>query len=325
MPYQPIENYGLIGNLRTAALVGMDGSIDWLCLPSFDSPSVFAAILDDRKGGRYRIAPPGDGARHKQFYWPNTNILITRFLHPDGIGEVVDYMPVGGAGGAPADQLVRRVRVVHGCMPFRLECRPAFDYARAQHDTSVSGEKARFDGPGLSLGLAASAPLQRDGDGVLADFILSEGQNATFVLRLLDPDNDAGHCPGAAEAEDRFRETVMYWQRWLSRCTYQGRWREMVQRSALALKLMTFEPTGALIAAPTTSLPEDVGGVRNWDYRYTWLRDASFTLYALMRIGFTEEAARFMDWLAARWHEEKSVADSPLLLMYGIDGRAARP
>jgi GH15 family glucan-1,4-alpha-glucosidase len=124
MPYQPIENYGVIGNLRTAALVGMDGSVDWLCLPNFDSPSVFAAILDDGKGGRFRIAPPHDGVRHKQFYWPDTNVLVTRFLHPDGIGEVEDYMPVGGASGAAADQLVRRVRVVRGRMPFRLECRP---------------------------------------------------------------------------------------------------------------------------------------------------------------------------------------------------------
>src|SRR5215203_34018 len=140
MPYQPIEHYGIIGNLLTAALVGLDGSIDWLCLPRFDSSSVFAAILDDARGGRFRIAPPSDDLRYKQFYWPDTNILITRFLHPDGIGEVEDYMPVGGAGGAPVDQLVRRVRVVHGHMPFRLACRPAFYYARARHDTSVAGQ-----------------------------------------------------------------------------------------------------------------------------------------------------------------------------------------
>ncbi len=322
MPYQPIENYGLIGNLRTAALVGMDGSIDWLCLPHFDSPSVFAAILDDEKGGRFQIAPPGDGFRRKQHYWPNTNILITRFLHADGVGVVEDYMPVGGAGGPLADLLVRRVRAVHGQIPFRLACRPAFDYARAKHVTTVDGQSARFDGPALSLRLAASVPLKRDGDGVTADFTLTDGQSATFILRQIDPGRDNGHCPGTGETEARFRETVAYWQRWLSHCTYQGRWREVVQRSALALKLMTFEPTGALVAAPTTSLPEGVGGVRNWDYRYTWLRDASFTLYALMRIGFTEEASRFMDWLAARWHEDTSHSDGPLQLMYGIDGRA---
>src|SRR5688572_492606 len=193
MPYQPIENYGLIGNMHTAALVGMDGSIDWMCIPHFDSPSVFAAILDDRKGGRFRISATGDNIRQKQHYWPNTNILITRFLHADGIGELADYMPVGGDIASPTDQLVRRVRVVHGRMPFRLECRPAFDYARARHDTNINDHGARFDGPGLSMGLAASVPLQRDGDGVLADFVLGEGENATFTLRQLDPGNGIGH------------------------------------------------------------------------------------------------------------------------------------
>jgi GH15 family glucan-1,4-alpha-glucosidase len=134
MPYQPIEHHGVIGNLQTCALVGSDGSIDWLCLPRFDSPSVFGAVLDDAKGGRFRIAPPAcDGLRHKQFYWPDTNILVTRFLHPDGIGEVEDYMPVGGG----VDQVIRRVRVVRGQMPLRLECRPAFDYARAKHETTL--------------------------------------------------------------------------------------------------------------------------------------------------------------------------------------------
>jgi GH15 family glucan-1,4-alpha-glucosidase len=325
MPYQPIEHYGIIGNLHTAALVGMDGSIDWLCLPRFDSPSVFAAILDDAGGGRFRIAPSGEGLasdelRHKQFYWPDTNVLITRFLHPDGIGEVEDYMPVGGAGGSPGDKLVRRVRVVRGRMPFRLECRPAFDYARIPPRISIGDGSARFDGPGLSLGLAASVPLQRDGDGVLADFILNEGQTAAFVLRSIDPGESAGPSPGTDEAEQRFRETVTYWQRWLAHCTYEGRWREMVQRSALTLKLLTYEPTGALIAAPTTSLPERIGGERNWDYRYTWIRDAAFTLYALMRIGFTDEAARFMDWLEARWRERRSASDSPLQPLYAVDG-----
>jgi GH15 family glucan-1,4-alpha-glucosidase len=322
MPYQPIENYGVIGNLRTAALVGMDGSVDWLCLPNFDSPSVFAAILDDGKGGRFRIAPPHDGVRHKQFYWPDTNVLVTRFLHPDGIGEIEDYMPVGGAGGAAADQLVRRVRVVRGRMPFRLECRPAFDYARGHHETHLSEHGARFDGPGLSLGLASTLPLARDGAGVTADFTLGEGESTAFLLRLLDPDRAPGHCPGTGEAEDRFRETVAYWRRWLARCTYRGRWREAVQRSALALKLLTFAPTGAIVAAPTTSLPEGIGGRRNWDYRYTWIRDAAFTLYAFLRIGFTEEATHFMDWLEARWREGESSCAGPLQLMYGVDGRS---
>ena len=169
--YQPIENYGVIGNLRTAALVGMDGSIDWLCLPHFDSPSVFAAILDDQKGGRFRIAPAGKQFRRKQFYWPDTAVLITRFLDDDGVGEVEDYMPVGGTGTVP-DELVRRVRVVRGRMAFRLECLPAFDYARAPHQLHLGPLGARFDGPGLSLDLAAPMPLLRDGAGVVGEFTL---------------------------------------------------------------------------------------------------------------------------------------------------------
>jgi GH15 family glucan-1,4-alpha-glucosidase len=318
--YQPIENYGVIGNLRTAALVGMDGSIDWLCLPHFDSPSVFAAILDDQKGGRFRIAPAGEDFRRKQFYWPDTAVLVTRFLDDDGVGEVEDYMPVGSSGTVP-DELVRRVRVVRGRVAFRLECRPAFDYARAAHQVDLGPQGARFDGPGQSLDLAAPVPLQRDGAGVVADFTLGEGENATFVLRRLGPDDRPGHCPGVGEAEELFRDTVAYWRRWLSKSTYTGRWREMVHRSALTLKLLSFEPTGAIVAAPTCSLPEAIGGQRNWDYRYTWIRDAAFTLYGLLRIGFTEEAARFRDWLKDRWQEAGGNGTGPLQLMYGIDGR----
>jgi GH15 family glucan-1,4-alpha-glucosidase len=319
--YQPIENYGVIGNLRTAALVGMDGSIDWLCLPHFDSPSVFAAILDDRKGGRFRIAPAGDDFRRKQFYWPDTNILVTRFLHDDGVGEIEDYMPVGGSSKMP-DELIRRVRVVRGQVPFHLECRPAFDYARAGHNCRLISGGACFDGPGMSLGLAAPIPLRPDGTGMVADFTLRAGDKATFVLRRLTAEDEAGRCPGADEAEDLFRDTVAYWRRWLAHCSYTGRWREMVSRSALTLKLLSFEPSGAIIAAPTCSLPESIGGPRNWDYRYTWIRDAAFTLYGLLRIGFTEEAARFRDWLQKRSQEGESRGDGPLQVMYRIDGRA---
>jgi GH15 family glucan-1,4-alpha-glucosidase len=317
--YQPIEDYGIIGNMRTAALVGMDGSIDWLCLPYFDSPSVFAAILDDRKGGRFKIAPACDHFRRKQYYWPDTNILVTRFLHADGVGEVEDYMPVGDSA---SDETIRRVRTVRGELPFRLECRPAFDYARATHETHVTEHGVRFDGPGLSLGLASSVPLTADGAGVSAEFTLKEGQDATFRLKLLEPNDDHGPALGLAAAEDLFRNTVRYWQRWLSRCTYKGRWREQVERSALVLKLLAFEPTGAIVAAPTCSLPESIGGPRNWDYRFTWIRDAAFTLYSLDRIGFTEEAVRFKDWLKDRWQFADGRGTGPLQPIYGIDGRA---
>jgi GH15 family glucan-1,4-alpha-glucosidase len=319
--YQPIANYGLIGNLRTAALVGMDGSVDWLCLPHFDSPSVFAAILDDTRGGRFRIAPALDGVENKQLYWPDTAILVSRFLHADGVGEVEDYMPDGGTRPVP-DELVRRVRVVRGRIPFHLECRPAFAYALAAHETHIGKHGARFDGPELSLGLASPVPLHRDGTGVKADFTLGEGDKLTFVLRRLNPRERTGECPAVGEAEELFRDNVSYWRRWLSKCTYVGSWREMVHRSALTLKLLSFQPTGAIVAAPTCSLPEVIGGVRNWDYRYTWIRDAAFSLYGLLRIGLTEEATRFMDWLEARWREGKSEGEAPLQLMYAINGRA---
>lgn len=322
MAYQPIENHGVIGNLRTAALVSLHGSIDWLCLPRFDSPSVFCSILDDEKGGHFTIAPAiCDGVRRRQLYWPDTNVLITRSLHPDGIGEVEDYMPIGGQR-TWRDQLIRRVRSVRGRMRFRLECCPAFDYARAATETELVPVGARFSGGGMLLSLVASVPLQRAARGVTAEFTLEEGEQAVFILRLPDSREAAEDCPGLGEAEEAFRATVAYWQRWLGQCTYRGRWREMVHRSVLTLKLLTYEPTGAIIAAPTTSLPEGIGQHRNWDYRFTWIRDAAFIIYAFLRVGFTEEAARFMDWLSARWSEQHSHADSPLQLMYAIDGRS---
>jgi GH15 family glucan-1,4-alpha-glucosidase len=320
MTYQPIENYGIIGDLHSVALVGMDGSIDWLCLPSFDSPSVFAAILDDEKGGRFKIAPTSDNVTPKQLYWPDTNVLITRFFTPEGVAEVTDYMPihpsVNGHGG---HQLIRRIKVVRGEMNFRMECSPAFNYARDDHKTEISEGGAFFRSGQVSLGLAADVPLKAEGNRAVAEFSLREEQMAVFVLRQIEAGADSGFSLSEREEEEIFMQTVEYWRRWLSQCTYQGRWREMVQRSALTLKLLTYEPTGAIVAAPTTSLPEGIGGERNWDYRYTWIRDAAFTLYGLLRIGFTEEAAGFMGWLEDRCYEPKP--DGLLQLMYGIDGR----
>ena len=311
MPYQPIENYGVIGDLRTAALVGKNGSLDWLCLPHFDSPSVFGAILDDSKGGRFHIAPTYEGVTTKQLYWPDTNILVTRFLSPEGVAELIDFMPVGGE-----QQLVRRVRCVRGEVTFRALCQPAFNYARDPHAVDLTAEGAVFRAENFSLALATLLPLQREGEGVSADFSLREGETASFVLAPLASNDAVRPCPSEEKMEGLFQATVAYWRGWLSKCTYQGRWREMVQRSALALKLLTFAPTGAIVAAPTCGLPETLGGERNWDYRYTWIRDAAFSLYGLLRIGFTEEAAAFMDWLS-----EHCLADSPdgsLNLMYRI-------
>ncbi len=320
MGYQPIENYGLIGNMHTTALVGMDGSIDWFCLPHFDSPSVFAGILDHQKGGRFKISPTDGGVRYKQFYWPDTNVLVTRFLSPDGVGQIIDFMPVGISKEDPrANALVRRVQTVRGSMSFRMDCTPAFNYARDRHDTKLHNNGATFHTPALGLGLASPFALKQDGATVKTDFTLQEGQVVVFVLRQLESDEEQLAPCTDYEGTDLFASTVQYWRGWLARCTYTGRWREVVYRSALTLKLLTFEPTGAIVAAPTCSLPEGIGGERNWDYRYTWIRDAAFTLYGLLRIGFTDEAAQFMHWIEARCRELEP--DGSLQIMYGIDGR----
>ena len=321
MTYQPIQEYGIVGDMHSAALVGTDGSIDWLCFPHFDSPSVFAAILDDEKGGRFKIAPAGEEAARKQLYWPDTNVLITRFFSPDGVGEIIDYMPVGVPdNGHGYHQLVRRVRVVRGEMSFRVECSPAFDYAREEHETEITDEGACFRSPDLGLGLTTRVPLEENAGSAVADFTLGGGETAVFVLREIEPGGGCGVSFSEEEEDELFKQTVEYWRRWLSKCTYTGRWREVVQRSALVLKLLTFEPTGAIVAAPTMGLPEGVGGERNWDYRYTWIRDSAFTLYGLLRIGFTEEARAFMGWIEARC--QNSGPDGSLQLMYGIDGKS---
>ncbi|MGH9353403.1 MAG: glycoside hydrolase family 15 protein [Terriglobia bacterium] len=317
MMYQPIEDYGIIGNMLTAALVSKEGSIDWMCWPRFDSPSVFAAILDDQKGGRFQIAPAADGFKTQQFYWPDTNVLITRFLGAGAAGEVIDFMPMFPASPQQPDEarpLIRLVRSTRGAMRFRLACRPAFNYARDGHETKITAEGAAFDSPGLSLTLESSIPLKAEGDGVTADFSLETGQTAAFRL--------AREQSGLAlpqQAVDLMEQTVAYWQQWLARCAYQGRWREWVHRSSLALELMVYEPTGAIVAAPTTSLPEWVGGGRNWDYRCSWIRDSAFTVYGLLRVGLNDEALRFMGWIEARCREVER--DGTLQTVYGIDGR----
>ncbi|MEQ7129131.1 glycoside hydrolase family 15 protein [Actinopolymorpha sp. B11F2] len=321
--YLPVADHGLVGDLRTVALVGTDGTIDWYCCPSFDAPSVFAAILDADRGGAFElcaIAP----ARTKQFYFPDTNVLITRFFTEDGVGEIQDFMPVSESSEADRHRLIRRVVCVRGTIPFRARVAPRFGYAAQQHTLRMLDPMALFESEALSLALTATVPLECDGLDVRAEFRLTQGESEVFALDRVSGEVPPRGCPHA-EAEREFTATVAFWRRWLSASRYRGRWREMVHRSALTLKLLTYAPTGAIVAAPTTSLPEHIGGERNWDYRYLWVRDAAFCVYALLRLGFTEEAAQFMSFLTERIDLHADRPSGPLQIMYGIDGRTDLP
>ncbi|KAJ1926070.1 hypothetical protein IWQ60_004115 [Tieghemiomyces parasiticus] len=388
--YLPIESYGIIGNLRTAALCSLDGAIDFFCYPVFDSPSLFARLLD----------------KDKQQYLPNTNMLNTKFQCEDGVGEVVDFMPRPSSASATRKLpllpwLVRRVTTVRGRLTYKVECFPAFNYALDEHITELSpvghhnsdyeGKSAytegiiapvkathAFSGSGAEeMGYRSvviqdrvvfrSASLTMDlrcvaiskegevptvtwdiedrpetghkGPGVTCEITLDEGQEVYFILReppythsqcqrVNDPKFHFGVDMPAFSVKDPtltaglmiflFSETFRYWAKWIGQSTYKGRWRESVNRSALTLKLLTYEPTGAVVAAVTFSLPEEIGGTRNWDYRFTWVRDSAFTLYALMRLGMTEEAHAYMNFLTKLFSERN--ADGSLQIMYTIHG-----
>ncbi|HUK69448.1 MAG TPA: glycoside hydrolase family 15 protein [Streptosporangiaceae bacterium] len=325
--YPNISDHGLIGDLQTAALVTTDGTIDWFCSPRFDSPSMFACLLDANRGGHFRIAPDRDDYVSRQLYLPDTAILITRFMTPDGVGEVLDFMPVIHGAATDKHRIVRVLRVVRGTMRFVVDLQPRFDYGRQPHKLELSENGAVFHADGFELTLHSvgttgtslqdqGITLQRDGDGVRAARTLRAGQTGGLVLESMGGPPER-IPPG--QLERLTQETERFWRDWLYQSSYTGRWREMVARSAMTLKLMTYAPTGAVVAAPTTGLPEQVGGERNWDYRYTWIRDGSFSIYALLGLGFAEEAAGFAAWLRDR-ASEGSGGERPLKIMYRVDG-----
>ncbi|HEX7860618.1 MAG TPA: glycoside hydrolase family 15 protein [Verrucomicrobiae bacterium] len=314
---EAIENHAIIGDLNTVALVALNGSIDFMCFPRFDSPSIFAALLDPEKGGHFSIAPELNNARHKQIYLPDSNILLTRFLSVDGVVEISDFMPV--EQGAGAHNLVRRVKCVRGEANIRMVCAPRFDYGRAKHRLERNSNDVIFISEGedgTQLRLRSAVPLEIENGDVVATFRLKATEFAWFILESTD-------APVVPDPEryvsESFKQTLNYWRDWIGRCRYHGRWREMVHRSALTLKLLVSQPHGSLVAAPTFGLPEVIGGVRNWDYRYTWIRDASFTIYALMRLGYMDEARAFNRWIEQRCAELNP--DGSLQIMYGVDGR----
>ncbi|MGM0928960.1 MAG: glycoside hydrolase family 15 protein [Actinomycetota bacterium] len=325
--YPLIADHGLIGDLQTTALVSTDGTLDWFCSPRFDSPSIFASLLDNERGGHFSTRPREEAFATKQLYMPDTAILITRFLTEAGVGELVDFMPIISTAPSQEHRLVRLVKCVRGRMSFDIEVVPRFDYGRQSHELSVSEAGAVFDAGDTRLSLSVireedDERLGRHGStdegGLKVVLDLEEGQMRGVVLET-GPDV-APTLMNPAQAQQLADDTAHFWQEWLSQSTYTGRWREELERSAITLKLLTYAPTGGLVAAPTAGLPEEVGGERNWDYRFTWVRDGSFSVHALARMGFTDEAVAFSRWLLDRFTERREGAAYPLDIMYRLDG-----
>ncbi len=317
--YQPIENYGVIGDLNTVALVGLNGSIDYMCFPFFDSPTIFAALLDINRGGCFQINPLIQDSKNKQLYIPDTNVLLTRFLSQNGISELTDFMPVEDMYEGKI--LMRRITNIKGELRYCMNCKPRFNYARSEHKANMHNNSIIFESEGEDhtvLRLKSNVKLEiKNGDG-FAEFTLKPGESADFILELVK-DGKPFDFNLSDLVTNKLYETMNYWKSWIDASHYKGRWREAVNRSALVLKLLTSYDYGSIIASPTFGLPEYIGGTRNWDYRYTWIRDASFTIYAFLNLGYTKEAEQFMKWVEKKCED---IGDAGNLgLMYTIDGK----
>jgi GH15 family glucan-1,4-alpha-glucosidase len=317
-PYLSIQDYAVIGNGLTAALVSRDGSIDWACFPRFDSPSVFGRILDAGIGGSWSIAPT-DRFTTERCYLDDTNVLRTLFHTAGGTAEVIDFMPTAGSGPERLGEsaIVRIVRGLVGLVPFRLVFDPRFDYARTQPEWCLDvplGAQALWGEQSLTL--STDIPVRLDGGCVQAEFAVTPGREIRFCAAYREPPPMFWGEEPVNDARRWQAETEAYWRGWLERCKYRGPHDALVRRSMLALKLLDHAPTGGIIAAPTTSLPECIGGPRNWDYRYCWVRDASFILNAFYRLGYSEEGEQFLGWLLDCTHDDPAM----LQVMYRIDG-----
>ena len=327
--YRPIRDYALIGDAHTAALVAGDGSIDWCCWPHFDSPAVFCRLLDARKGGFFQIRPVRDYTATRSYLGP-TAVLATTFTTDDGRVRLTDFMPVermdGGRAGediGSSRRILRLIECLAGSPEIEVSFRPTFDYARARADVEVREGGAVARSGREALALSCPARLELDDTGAARGRLrLSQGERHWVALTYHADAAREDPEPSTADADRRLGQTLNYWEEWWSACRYEGPYRDLVRRSALTLKLLTFEPTGALVAAPTTSLPEEIGGVRNWDYRFTWLRDSALIIYALQLLGYEEEAADFFGWLDRLCI---NCRDHRLQIMYTVDGGSRLP
>lgn len=310
-----IEDHAVIGDMRTLALVALDGTIDFFCHPNLDSPTIFASLLDPQRGGAFRIDSAEEPLRRQQLYLPDTNILLTRSLCDRGVGELSDFMPLDGSG-----RLIRRIKAVQGEVPVALHCAPRFDYARRVPKVSPVQGGCVFEAKEQRLFLYATMPLDLADGAAQARFTLKDGEHAFAVL-----------CPGRAEmahvddeyVTETFKATSDYWRAWVAQGRFPRRWSEFVVRSALALKLLTSARYGSIAAAGTFGLPEVIGGHRNWDYRYCWVRDAAFTLHSLSLLNYFDEASEFIEFLEqCAVHPEQH---GGIQIMYGMDGRQNLP
>lgn len=322
--YPHIGDYALIGNGRTAALVARDGSIDWCCWPRIDSPAVFCRLLDARRGGSFRIGPTGRSSVSRA-YVGETNVLATVFTTAEGMVRVTDFMPAPDRSteqeGDPG-HLLRRVEGLRGRVELEILFRPTFDYARADTVLTCSPQGAIALSETEALRLDCSVPLQPESDALVGRFTVSADDWRWFALTYHDPRRPVQpEEVSGAMADANLERTLEYWNRWLGGCTYSGPYEEAVHRSALVLKLLTFHPTGGLVAAPTTSLPAEIGGVRNWDYRYTWLRDSALILDALQQIGYHDESLGFFEWLETLCLGCRG----DIRIMYTVDGNPLLP
>ncbi|MBO0359053.1 glycoside hydrolase family 15 protein [Hymenobacter sp. BT186] len=325
--YLPLEDYGLIGNLHTVALVAKTGSIDYLSFTRFDSPTIFASLLDAEKGGHWYLRPAGREVRSKQLYLPDTGVLLTRFFTEEGIAELTDFMPVKRHEQNCA--VVRTVRIIKGSMTFEMQCAPRFDYGRAEHEVAQQADDSLLfrglDQAGFQFRLLGNKPFEPNQQGdAEGSWTLKAGETVSFVIEATPVDDptfiarDLAHYTEAA-----FQDTLSFWREWVESSTYTGRWRETVLRSAITLKLLTSLQHGSTVAAATFGLPEAIGSNRNWDYRFTWIRDAAFTMYAFLRLGFTRESKDFLRWIMERLEHLEKAED--LQLMYAVDGGADLP
>ena len=326
--YRPVRDYALIGDAHTAALVAKDGSIDWCCWPRFDSPAVFCRLLDAARGGWSQICP-ADAYEVSRSYVGTTNVLAAEFKTGGGRVRLTDFMPVErlteshrGEDIAPSRRVLRLVEGIGGSVELEVGFFPTFDFARADTALEACEGGAVATAGREALALSCAARMRRDDSGALVGrFEVKEGERVWVALNYFPDALSKDFRPPRAESDDELKKTLSYWEEWWRACRYEGPYSEQVRRSALVLKLLTYEPTGAFVAAPTTSLPEEVGGVRNWDYRYTWLRDSSLILYTLMLLGYHEEAEDFFGWLDSLGIPRQK----RLQIMYALDGKSCLP